>query len=124
MKLTNQFRPNMAHRYNLAPGVMVQSAKFPRQVDIWQEAEPSPIYRGTPAVEVGRAPARLWTYVVHGCMSGTATSEAAARAFGEARATDSQARPSRLYALPLDLERAERAAFAAYLADIEQRFPS
>lgn len=121
-KLTRDFQPNAAHGYNLAPGVVVKSAKFPRQVDIWQEAEPSPIWRGEPKAVVGVASARLWTYVVRGMMSGTATSEAAAMAEGERRATEGQVHKRPRYALSPAAEIAEREAFAAYLEDIRERF--
>ena len=125
MKLTRTFQPNDAHRYTLAPGVMVQSAKFGRcQVDIWQEAEPGPIWRGEPKRVVGYGARRLWRFVVHGQMSGSTTTEAAARSEGERRAREvgSHSSPP-LYALGAAGEAAEREAFAAYLADIDTRFP-
>jgi len=125
MKIGPEFRANPAHRYVLPPGVVVHSAKFGRtQVDIWRDAEPSAIYRGTPAVEVGRASLPLYTYSVHGRMSGSATSLKAAKAYGEARALEHTARRSYRYALTAKQEKAEREAFAAYLADIDSRFPA
>jgi hypothetical protein len=127
MRIGKEFQANPAHRYNLEPGEIVHSAKFGRiQVDIWRAAQPSPIWRGSPPVEVGRASAPLWTYVVQGCMSGTAATQEGAKAKGEAQAWDNQANgrnPSRLYTLTPEQAKAEREAMAAWLADIESRFP-
>lgn len=131
LKLTKQFQVNPGHRYNLESGTVVQSAKFGRtQVDIWQDSEPGPIWRGDPPVEVGRGSLRFWRFSVHGEMSGCATSERAAKAEGERRAWDSEAnyRTSRgknsdhVHALSAEEERAEKAAFAAWQADIHARF--
>jgi len=128
MKLKQgRFAPNPAHRYSLPPGVMVQSAKFGRtQADIWLEPEPTAIYRD--GREVGRASRPLWKYVLHGEGSGTTTSETAARATAESAAWRSQANHRSTaeavqhYALTDEEQAEERAAFSAYLADIESRF--
>lgn len=122
MKLSHAFTPNPMHRYTVPPGVMVQSAKFGAvQVDVWQD-EPGPIWRGLPKTVVGYASLGLWRYVVQGKCSGCATSEAAARALGERRAYGPDRPPRGGYAHAYD-EAAEAAAFDAYIADIEARFP-
>jgi hypothetical protein len=83
IKLTRNFVPNPDHGYNLPSGTEVQSAKFGRtQVDVWQDPEESPIWRGEPKRVVGRWPSRAWRFAVQGEMSGVATSERAAKSEG------------------------------------------
>lgn len=105
-----------------------EAAKFGRTLVTVNLDEPSTIYRGTPPAAVGHAGAGVWRYVVSGEGSGCATSQAAARAKGEAWALNSSANANAYpaaprYALTGAEEAAEAEAFAAYLADITTRFP-
>jgi hypothetical protein len=132
MKLTKDFQPNTEHPYTLAEGVEVQSAKFGyTQVDIFQEAEPSPIWRGEPKQIVGHNPVRFWAIVVHGELSCTTLTEAGAKAVGERRAWESQANYRKhstgieyLHQRAPEVEKAEMDQFYAILADVARRYPA
>jgi hypothetical protein len=126
--LTRDFQPNALHGLTL-DGAPVQSAKFGRtQVDVWQEAKPSPIWRGDPKRQVGTAPARCWRYSVHGEMSGSAMTEAAAKALGERCAWQSEANrnaspPEFRHAISGAAEAADRDAHARHIAAIYAAHP-
>ncbi len=108
---------------------MVQSAKFGRtRVDVWREPEGSPIYRGDPPREVGRFPP-MWRFVVCGELSGSALTEAAAKAEAERRAWDSAANqhasaPRLLYALSPAEQSSHTTALNLLLTDIATAFPA
>ena len=90
-KLTRDFIANPSHDYNLPADTLVQSAKFGRtRVDIWQDPEPSTVFRGNPPRVVGSWPERNWRYVVQGVMSGVAATEAGAKSKGELTAWKNQ----------------------------------
>lgn len=132
MKLTREFQTNPNHHY--ADGVVVQSAKFGRsQADLWQDSEPSPIWRGDPKKIVGHWPGLLWHYCVHGELSGIATTEAAAKSMAERRAWDSEANArTRRHDDHLDwrhqlspaADQAEKAAFQKMLAEVDKMYPA
>jgi len=129
VKLTRDFQPNADHGYNLADGTVVQSAKFgSTQVDVWQDAEPGAIWRGSPKVEVGRWPVRMWRYAVHGEMSGCTLSEAVAKSEGEFRAWDSSANrrnePHYRHQVSRDVKEREAEEFKALIAQIDRDFPA
>lgn len=132
MKLTEEFAQNPNPPYNLPAGATVWSARFGRSaVDVWQEAEPGPIWRGEPKRIVGYWPEPLWHYVVRDEMSGVAATEAAARAKAEAAAWRSHANfgisPSLVvfrHLLAPDAATAKANLFACMLVHIDLHYPA
>lgn len=132
MKLGRDFQDNRDHGYGLPEGTVVRSARFGRtQADVWQDAEPSRIWRGEPARVVGRFPVRLWRFVVKGELSGVALTEAGARAAAERFAWGSEANratarrlPPYRHQLTADEEKAEREGFRAIIEGIYRDFPA
>jgi hypothetical protein len=127
-----RFRIITRHGYDLPDGVVVKSATFGNTaVDVWQEPEPSPIWRGKPRRIVARWPIRMWIYRVRDEMAGIAMSEASAKAKGEVRAWESRANrshtdhaaPKFFFQVPAPQVARETAEFQGILDWIRQSFP-
>lgn len=128
MKLDQQFRENDDYEMNVG-ATKVYSANFGRtRVDVYQEAEPASIWRGSPPQEVGKFPYQFWRYVVHGEMSGIAMTREVAQAKGEVAAWKSEANAFAtniryVNQVPYEIMSRDEAMFTEILKYVMERFP-